>query len=71
MMTRDFWFLSAEVIGAYVAPIRSLPSTRVLTNRPALWRHFGDGVPRVFLLLSKGDNGINTRRFGGQQIAGY
>ena len=27
--------------------------------------------PCVLLLLSKGNNGINTSRFGGRQIAGY
>jgi AraC family transcriptional regulator len=35
--------LSASVTVGYVAPSRSLPFTRVLADRPALWRHFGDG----------------------------
>lgn len=36
--------LGACVTGGYVDAIRSLPSARVITILPRLWRHSGDGV---------------------------
>lgn len=38
-----FLVLSASATCGYVAPIRSLPSTRVLAIRRSFLRHFGDG----------------------------